>query len=138
MSDGPRKCVILVADDLPAGAAANTAAVLAFTLGARLGSSLGPDVPDAAGRFHAGITTIPFPILTAPTATMADVRLAATGHDDLFVVGFTDVAQEARTYAGYAARLATTAPDDLTYLGLALFGPRPAINRLTGRFVLLP
>src|SRR5215208_7555992 len=65
------KCVLVVADDLPPGLAANAAAVLALSLGRRLPDLVGPDVRDGGGTTHAGLTWIPLPVLRAPRGALA-------------------------------------------------------------------
>lgn len=57
------KCVMVIDADLPAGLIANTAAVLALTLGKEIEGIIGPTVKDGSGHPHEGITTIPIPIL---------------------------------------------------------------------------
>lgn len=59
------KWVLIVAEALPAGLAANTAAVLALTLGRTAPHLFGPDATDADGRTYPGLTTQPLPVLTA-------------------------------------------------------------------------
>ncbi len=46
------------------------------------------------------------------------------------------IAQQARTYTQMSTTLSGTKPDDIEYLGLALYGPRPAIACLTGALAL--
>lgn len=130
------RTALVIDEALPTGLAANAAAVLAATLGHRLEHLVGPDGTDAAGGIHAGITTVNLPVLAAS----AD-RLAALAHHarrlDLFVVGFTDVAQAQRTYDDYLAQLATTAPDALRFRGVAIHGPSKPVRTVTGSLPLL-
>ena len=132
------KTVIVVNDDLPAGLVANAAAVLALTLGRRIDGLIGPDLKDASGQVHAGITTVPLPVLRANDGVLRRIRDEAGGNGGaLLIVDFTDAAQQTRTYDEYTRRLAGTAGDDLSYLGVALHGPAKVVNRFTGSLPLV-
>lgn len=132
----PGKVAIVVDGSLPPGLAANTAAVLALTLGRRVESIIGPDLKDADGSTHVGITTVPIPILTATANEVKSLRNRAVG-EQLLVVGFTDCAQRTRTYDDYAQLLEKATEDDLSYIGIAVHGPRKAVQKLTGSLPLL-
>lgn len=133
------KLAIVVDAGLPPGLAANTAAVLALTLGQRVPSIIGPDLHDAGGGVHAGITTVPIPILVAGGDAVRQLRsrAAAQAGAGLLVVDFTDCAQRTRTYDDYARLLEAAAEDDIAYLGVAVHGPRKLVQRLTGSLPLL-
>ncbi|MGH9130908.1 MAG: DUF2000 domain-containing protein [Acidimicrobiales bacterium] len=133
------KVVIVVDAALAPGLATNTAAVLALTLGSRVESLIGPDVKDADGGLHLGITTVPVPVLVANGAIVRQIRARAMEALDerLLVVDFTDSAQRTHTYDDYVALLATLTEDQVTYLGVALHGPRKLVQRLTGSLPLL-
>ena len=132
-----KKCVMVVDTGLPVGLAVNAAAVLAVTLGRRIESIVGPDVADASGGPHAGLVDIPIPVLEADAGVLGDVRSRAVATDGLLVVGFTDVARASRTYEEYTKTMAASAPEDLVYLGVALYGNRKLVNKLTGSLPLL-
>lgn len=133
------KVAIVVDEELPPGLAANTAAVLTLTLGRRIDGLLGRDLKDADGSTHTGITTVPIPILTASAETVKQIRNTAASDDnsELLVVDFTDRAQRTKTYDDYARLLEAAGDDDLGYLGVALYGPRKPVQRLTGSLPLL-
>lgn len=57
------KCVMMIDHTLPAGLIANTAAVLAMSIGNRIEAIIGDDVFDADGICHRGITHIGIPVL---------------------------------------------------------------------------
>ena len=139
MEDGQAKCVMVLDEDLPAGLLANTAGVLALTLGRRLDSIIGPDVVDGSGRSHAGITTIPIPILKANGDTVKGIRLKAeeAADDLLLVVDVTDAAQTTKTYDDYTEKIAAVPSEGLKYLGVALYGDKKPVNKLTGSLPLL-
>lgn len=129
--------MIVLDPSLPPGLTANAAAVLALTVGRRAGHLVGPDLPDAAGHPHPGITTVPLPVLRADPDRLADLHRRAVALAPLLVVGFPALAQAPRSYAAYAARLARAHPDHIRYLGPALLGPAPLVVRLTGDLPLL-
>jgi len=132
------KIAIVLDASLPSGLAANTAAVLALTLGSRIDSLIGGDLKDADDSPHVGITTMPIPILTAEAKSVKDIRnRAVREHDNLLVVDFTDCAQQTRTYDDYSRLLAAATDEQLAYIGIALYGPRKPIQRLTGSLALL-
>ncbi len=131
------KCTLIVADDLPPGLAANTAAVLAATLGKQIPALIGADLPDAAGLRHAGLVSVPLPILSASRAQIKQLWEQAAATDGLTVVDVTEPAQRARTYAEYARTLAETPAETLDYLGVALCGPKKSVTKLTGSLPLL-
>ena len=137
MDSGAEKCVLIIDEQLPAGLAVNTGVVLAFTLGSRMAALIGPDVLDGSGQNHPGITTLPFPILKARAEQIKAIRLRAGEMDGLFAVDFTDAAQSSKAYQDYTAKLAALQTEELQYLGLALYGKREAINKLTGSLSLL-
>src|SRR5690349_3306234 len=128
----PERIAIVVDGGLPAGLAANAAAVLALTLGRHTDGVLGADAVDADGRAHLGITALTVPILSATQETLHHLVVAADATDDVLAVDFASVAQAARTYRDYTNRLAEAGTADHAYVGLGLAGPKRAINRLVG------
>lgn len=132
-----KKCVLVLDTGLPVGLAVNAAVVLAVTLGRRIESIVGPDVADASGGQHFGLVDIPIPVLKADAEVLGDVRSRAVATDGLLVVGFTDVARTSRTYEEYTEKMAASVPGDLEYLGVALYGDKKLVNKLTGSLPLL-
>lgn len=137
MENGQVKCVMVLDEELPAGLLANTASILALTLGRRLDSIIGPDVKDGSGSVHVGITTIPIPILKANDEVLRDIRMKAEEAEDLLVVDVTDAAQMAKTYEDYTRKIAAIPSEGLKYLGVALYGSKKPVNKLTGSLPLL-
>ncbi|SDZ31444.1 hypothetical protein SAMN05421736_109159 [Evansella caseinilytica] len=134
-----KKCVMIVDAELPAGMIANTAAVLALTLGKEVEGIVGPDVKDESGCTHLGITTMPIPILKGSDDEMKKIRNKIVNGEfsELLVVDFSHAAQTTKTYQEYTEKIASTSAADLVYLGLALYGEKKKINRLTGSMALL-
>ncbi|WP_163139130.1 DUF2000 domain-containing protein, partial [Arhodomonas sp. KWT] len=65
------KSVIIVDGSLPTGLKANTAAVLAFSLGKACPELVGPPVRCVDGTELPGITTTPLPILESASPALA-------------------------------------------------------------------
>lgn len=139
MSGNGQKCVLVIDGALPAGVAANTAAILGITLGKRFPEIVGPDVADAAGRIHAGITGSPIPILKGDRALLRDLRerLFTEEFSGLLAVDFSDVAQRCRAYDEYVGGAAAAFPEEFSYYGLAICGDAKKVSRLTGSLPLL-
>jgi hypothetical protein len=131
------KCVLVVAEELPVGLAANVAAVLAITLGHRVESIVGPDAIDGSGQAHAGLIKITLPILKAQKESIKQIREKASAMPGLFVVDVTEPAQTERTYSNYLEKMTTLSAEQLGYLGVALYGSKKLVNKLTGNLPLL-
>ncbi len=133
------KCVMIINQDLPVGLIANTAAVLALTIGHRVESLIGKDVKDNDGQVHTGITQVPIPLLKGDSDLIRSIRAMLLDVDtgQVFFVDVCDAAQESKTYAQYEARLQQTPVEQLTYLGIAICGPKKQVNALTGHIGLL-
>jgi hypothetical protein len=130
------RCVIVVDEDLPAGLAANAAAVLALTLGAREPGLVGSDFVDADAEPHPGLIPIGLPVLSAPRDDLVEIRRGAAA-DGVRVVDFPVFGQRTNDYDEFRGMVAATPAAELSYLGVALSGPRRAVRRLTGRLALL-
>jgi hypothetical protein len=128
------RSVVAVDHDLPKGLAANVAAVLAMTLGARTPELIGPDYQDAAGAAHPGLMATGLPILGAPAAELAGLRAAALERD-LLVVDLPAAAHTTNDYEVFRGEV-RRAPE-LRYLGVLVSGPKRAIRSVTGQFALL-
>ena len=132
------RCVFVIAQDIPVGLVANTAAILSMTLGRNFPNLIGPDLIDGAGTCHRGITTVVLPILKATSDAISTIRSKVLSKDsgDIFVADVSNAAQETKSYEEYAARLQIALEDDLRYLGLCLYGPDSAVRSLTGNLPL--
>lgn len=133
------KCVMVIDADLPTGLIANTAAVLALTLGKQIEGFIGPTVKDGSGNSHIGITTTPIPILKENSLKIKELRDKAYHEEfsDLLVVDFSNAAQTTKNYEEYTKKIAAYSANDLEYLGLALYGDKKKVNKLTGSMGLL-
>jgi Protein of unknown function (DUF2000) len=130
------RCVIVVDEDLPAGLAANAAAMVALTLGAREPHLVGADFVDADAEPHPGLIPIGLPVLRAPRAQLAELRRRAAA-DGVRVVDFPVFGQRTNDYDEFRGMVGATPAAELSYLGVAISGPRRAVARLTGQLALL-
>jgi hypothetical protein len=130
------KMVVVIAAEAPVGVALNTAALLGVALGHHHEEVVGAPVQDASGAIHEGMCAHPIPVLRASADQLHDLRLQAAGREGVTVHDMNQVAQHSRTYEQYTATLGGTKPEDLEYLGLGLYGPRAAVDSLTGALAL--
>lgn len=132
----PDRCVIVVDLTLAPGLAANAAAVLALSIGARFPQLPGRDLIDADGSVHPGLIPMGLPVLSAPADRLSGLRTAALAAG-LHVIDFPTAGQQTTDYEAFAGAVASTPSGELTYLGVALCGPSKPVRKLTGAFPLL-
>lgn len=139
MKDKETKCVIVVDEALPVGIIANTTAILGITIGKQVPECVGQDVQDASGQVHRGIIAIPVPILKGNIEILKTLRekLYTQDFSDMIVVDFSDVAQRCNIYDEYIIKANATKEVDHTYFGIAIYGNKKKINKLTGSMPLL-
>src|ERR1700742_1700759 len=82
----PERAVIVVSDALGAGQAANAAALLTLTLGARWPELPGPTVVDADGVTHPGLYPAGLPILRAGAEALRELHRRASAGDGVAVI----------------------------------------------------
>jgi len=131
------KIVIVLDRALPLGLLANAAAVLGFSASKAIPDGVGRDVVDADGGIHKGITRVPIPILACDGDLLPGLRQQAAETEDVECIDFCDVAQRAKRYDEYAARLEHCKNPELSYLGLCIFGDPAMVKRLTAHLNLL-
>ncbi|MFI6294822.1 DUF2000 domain-containing protein [Nonomuraea sp. NPDC050790] len=129
------KWVIVIDRDLPRGLQANAAACLAASVGVAVPAIVGSGGVDASGLAHAGLPWTGCAVLGAPSAIVARIRHDAAAEPGLVVSDMATIAQRADVYDDYLAELART--EEPAYFAVSLFGPRAAVERLTGRLPLL-
>ncbi|ADB31383.1 conserved hypothetical protein [Kribbella flavida DSM 17836] len=130
------KMVVVVAAEAPVGVALNTAALLGVALGHHHDDVVGPSVTDASGAVHTGMCAHPIPVLRAPADRLRELRDAAASRGGVTVHDMNQVAQQSRTYEQFAATIGGTKAEDLEYFGLGIYGPRAAVDSLTGALAL--
>ena len=132
----PTRCVIVVDGALPAGRAANAAAVIALTLGKRHPHLAGPDLVDASGQAHPGLIPIGIAVLAAAAPDFGALRAKAL-KSGIDVVDFPAQGQQTTDYGEFGLRVRQVPLEDLTYVGIGLYGPRKVVGRIVGRYPLL-
>lgn len=139
MKEQNAKCVIVINEDLPLGVIANTSTILGITLGKHIPEAVGEDVVDSSGKSHLGIITIPVPILKGTQGVLKKLRedLYTNYYEDLIVVDFSDVAQSCNVYSEYIKKVTITPEEEHNYFGLAIYGNKKKVNKLTGSMPLL-
>ena len=139
MNQLEQKCVMVIDSSLPLGLIANTAAMLGISIGKLQPQMVGQDVVDASEFTHAGISTYPISMLKGDGELLRALRLRLFEPEfsALTVVDFSDVAQKINVYEDYAKQSALTPEREHGYYGIALFGDKKKINRLTGMLPLL-
>lgn len=133
------KCVLVINEELSPGLAANTAAVLAVSIGHQIDGLVGEDVADCDHSVHRGITQIPLPLLKSNGEHLRELRsmLLDEENQELYFVDFCDVAQKSKNYQEYQKKMEGLPGQSLNYLGIALCGPRKLISQYTGSLPLL-
>lgn len=139
MNQPEQKCVMVIDQALPLGLIANTAAMLGISIGKLHPEMIGADVPDATGHVHAGISTYPISMLKGDEQLLRELRLKLFEPEfsGLTAVDFSDVAQKINVYADFVQKSLETPECEHHYYGIALFGDKKKINRLTGMLPLL-
>ncbi len=132
-----KKYVIVLDKNLPVGLQVNTAAVLATSIGQVGEDVVGPDVEDASGRTHHGITQLPIPILASDGAGILELYEKAASNKDLYLVSFTSTAQRSRHYDHYIQQLSKCKTDELEFIGIGILGEAGCVRKLTGALPLL-
>jgi len=133
------KLVMVVNRELPLGLIANTTAVLGITVGKLFEEVVGPDISDADGNLHLGITSKVIPILAGTKEKIRAIRDRAgqEENEDIQVIDFSEIAQVCKSYLDYKNKLNNMKYKEIYYLGICLYGPVKKINKLTGSLPLL-
>ena len=139
MNEPEQKCVMVIDANLPLGLIANTAAMLGISIGQLHPEIVGEVVTDGSGKEHLGISMVPISMLKGDEALLKDLRARLFEQEfvGLTAVDFSDVAQKINVYSDYAKKSAETPEREHNYFGIALFGDKKKINRLTGMLPLL-
>ena len=133
------KCVNVVDRDLPLGLKTNAAAALGMSLGAQVDGLIGPDVIDADGYTHRGITKVNLPILMASAEELRGLhgRVVNAFDPDISVIGFSKLAQGCKSYDLYRERMSGTQTSQLEFSGLCIFGADKKVSGFTGALPVL-
>lgn len=134
MKKQKNKCVLIINRTLPAGLAANTAAILSCSFGRLHPELISEDVEDRNGRNTIGIIQIPVPVLCADEDEISRIRrkLVQDEFSEMEMIEFTELAQSCRTYPEFIERMKQEDCQTLPCSGLLLFGDRHEIAHLSG------
>jgi hypothetical protein len=132
----PERCVIVVDMELAVGRAANAAAVIALTVGARHAALVGAPLIDASGHEHPGLIPIGIAVLAAKQEDLAVIRDKGilAGCD---IIDFPIQGQQTNDYAAFQVAVADVPTPDLRYVGVALVGARKSISKIVANYGLL-
>jgi hypothetical protein len=130
------KMVVVIAAEAPVGVALNTAALLGVALGHHHEDVVGDDAVDGSGGHHIGMSAHPIPVLRVPGERLRELRAQAVARDGVTVHDMNQVAQQSRSYDQFLATMSGTKQEDLEYLGVGIYGPRAAVDSLTGALAL--
>lgn len=126
------KCVVVINEEDTPGVVANTIACLSFGLGAVFPEAVVEPTADKSGTVHGGIINMPVPVLRANGETIKDIFLKAQGSEHVHVLDMNNRAQEAHTVQEYKELLGASSVGELKYAGIALYGSKKEVNKLTG------
>lgn len=132
-SDRPEiKIVIVVAEHLEKGPAANRAAVLATGLAAHVQDMIGVNATTKDNKTVLGFTQIPIPILIArQDVSLVDLSQKAELLGCTVIV-FLARAQGVRSYKEYIDSIKNTNYIDLDIDGVGIAGDTKTVTKLTG------
>lgn len=108
----PQRCVIVIDGELPAGKAANAAAVLALTVGQRHPALVGEPLVDASGCAHPGLIPVGIAVLAASQQEMSAIRGKAIAAS-CDVVSFPVQGQQTTDYGAFRDDGYRVATDEL-------------------------
>jgi len=132
----PTRCIIVVDKDLPVGQSANSAAVIALTVGQRHPVLVGEPLIDASGFAHPGLIPIGIAVLAASQEELSEIRQKGltVGCD---VIDFPREGQKTKDYQTFRNAVAAIQPEFLHYVGVALVGQKKEISKIVGQLKLL-
>lgn len=139
MNNENEKCVMIIDGKLPLGLIANTASILAMSLGKLHPEYVGQDVMDNSGHIHPGIIEFPISILKGNRSFIKELRekLYQEEFSCVTTLDFSNLAQGCKTYDEYINKMKDVSSKQLEYLGIVICGPKKKVNKLTGSLPLL-
>lgn len=139
MDSNSKKCVLVIDRNLGVGVTANVTAILAMSVGHRVPELVGKDIIDKDGTLHSGLSQLPIPVLGATSEEICNLRAKIFHAEDnqLEVFDFNNFSQQAMTYKEYTDLLENADQNTIQYMGIAIFGDRRDVNRVTKKLKLL-
>jgi hypothetical protein len=135
-TNSPTRCVIAVDKNLPSGRAANAAAVIALTIGARHPQLVGCPLIDASGEVHPGLIPVGITVLAADVKDLQTIREKglSVGCD---IVDFPVEGQLTKDYPTFCNAVMQIETESINYAGIALIGDNREIRKIVSHLKLL-
>ena len=133
-----KKTIIAIASELSAGTAANVIGHLALAIGHRIDASdMGyHPLTDGSGILHAGISKYPVIVVSVKAARLRKLLAEARGVAGLLIADYPEQMLNTGHDDELVSELHNVAEENLRYLGVALHGPTPELQPLSGKFSL--
>ena len=131
------KCIIIIDENLDTGIIANVASILSLSIGNKIDSLIGNDITDKQGLIHSGLTQLPIPVLGANGQKIKEVITAVKNNEEILTFDFNNFSKKAKTYEEYISFLQNASKNDILYLGIALYGQKKKVDRVTKGLTLL-
>lgn len=125
------KVVVLLDDRLAAWQELNVTAFLTSGITVSAPDLTGEPYRDADGVEYLPMLRQPVMVMTAPPALLRAARAKASSRDDMAVAVYTRQLFDTGHDAANRAAVAAVGSDELELVGVALRGPRNAVDRLT-------
>ena len=126
------KIALVMRADLDRGAVANRGAVMATGLALRHPEIVGPDLVTRDGLTLPGFTKVPIVVLAAREEPPLSSLAQRAREKGLTTLVFLSRAQGMRSYEAYSDSVADSDAADLDVDALLVYGPRKAVNQVTG------
>lgn len=124
------KVVVVLADDLSAWQELNVTAFLASGIATSAPDLVGEPYRDADGTDYLPMLRQPVMVLTADAALLGRARAKAAARDDIAVAIYTRELFTTSHDAANRAAVAGVGAADLDLVGIAVRGPRNAVDRI--------
>ena len=128
VSAAPQKIAVVLPDDLPSWQALNATAFLSGAVAGHRPDLLGEAYADGDGTAYLSTFGIPIMVYAAPGPLLGAIRVRAVGRG-LGTAVFTDEMFSTGNDVDNRAVVAAVAGADLVLAGLALVGPRNAVDK---------
>ena len=128
VSAAPQKIAVVLPDDLPSWQALNATAFLSGAVAGHRPDLLGEAYADGDGTAYLSTFGIPIMVYAAPGPLLGAIRVRAVGRG-LGTAVFTDEMLSTGNDVDNRAVVAAVAGADLVLAGLALVGPRNAVDK---------
>jgi hypothetical protein len=129
------RLVIVLNESLPAGKAANAAAVLAMTLGQRHPELIGSPLEIADGKTYPGLTPLGISVLSGSDEDLKSVLVNGTSRGCDITV-FPLEGQQTTHYEAFLEAVALQTEGSLQLLGIALAGEKKSVRKVVGKLKL--